>query len=282
MLWEHAISKQEEGKTVRDILRRQGVSTTTLRRLKQSGGILVDTTPVTVRFVVQAGQTLTLHLTETGSAIEPVPIMPPVVYEDDWLLVVNKPSGMAIHPSQGHHTDTLANGVAYYFRDISFTFRPITRLDRYTGGLVLIAKNAMAAAHLSRQAKEGQLQKTYYCITDGVPDPPKGEIHLPIARAADSVIKREISAQGKPSFTRYQTIAQKGDKALLQVEPITGRTHQIRVHLAAIGCPLANDFLYGSQQGEQSFFLWCCELGFSHPADNRSVLVKIPCPKADL
>jgi 23S rRNA pseudouridine1911/1915/1917 synthase len=181
-----------------------------------------------------------------------------------------------VHPSAGHREDTLANGVAYYMRGKSFVFRPITRLDRYTSGLVLIAKNAVAGAELCRQISKGEMEKTYFAITKGIPNPAKGEINLPIGRMPDSVIQRQVTEKGKTALTYYETISVKGDKALVKVNPVTGRTHQIRVHMAAVGCPLYNDFLYGQQETDGGFFLRCTTLAFTHPLNGERMKIEIP------
>ncbi len=274
----YTVAAEEDGQTVKAVLQRRGISTGTLRRLKQTDGILLENQPVTVRGRVTAGQTLTLQLPESPSEfVQPVPMTLAIVYEDDAVLVVNKPAGMPVHPSAGHHNDSLANGVAYYMRGREFTFRPITRLDRYTSGLVLIAKNSVAAANLCKQIGEGNIQKTYYAVTKGIPNPLQGEITQPIAREENSVLKRKVSPLGKPAKTLYQVEQTKDDLALVRAVPVTGRTHQIRVHLAYLGCPLLYDFLYGEEQENQMFLLQCTGLTFTHPHTAKEVSLEIPC-----
>ncbi len=274
----YIVAKEEDGQTVKTVLQRRGVSTGALRRLKQTNGILLDEQVVTVRGTVSVGQIITLQLPETPSEfVEPVPMDIEIVYEDDAVLVVNKPAGMPVHPSAGHHNDSLANGVAYYMRGREFTFRPITRLDRYTSGLVLIAKNSVAAAKLCKQIGEGKIQKTYYAVTKGIPNPLQGEITQPIAREKNSVLKRKVTPFGKPATTLYQVEQTKGDLALVRAMPITGRTHQIRVHLAFLGCPLLYDFLYGEEQEKQIFLLQCTGLTFTHPHTGKELSLEIPC-----
>ncbi|MBR6548216.1 MAG: RluA family pseudouridine synthase, partial [Clostridia bacterium] len=144
----YPITEHQNGQTVKSILLQNGFSTAMIRRLKQNDGIWLSGISVTVRHLVQKGQILTVRLPEVKTELVPIPMELTIVYEDDWLLVVNKPSGMPVHPSQGHHGDTLANGIAHYFAGTPFTFHPITRLDRYTAGLTLIAKNPIDAARL--------------------------------------------------------------------------------------------------------------------------------------
>jgi 23S rRNA pseudouridine1911/1915/1917 synthase len=275
--WECVITPEEDGAEVLTVLRNHRISSATVSRAKTRGEILLDGQEVTVRRRVKAGQKLTLSYSETPSTtIGAVEMDLHIVYEDEWLLIVDKPAGIPVHPSAGHREDTLANGVAYYMRGKSFVFRPITRLDRYTSGLVLIAKNAVAGAELCRQISKGEMEKTYFAITKGIPNPAKGEINLPIGRMPDSVIQRQVTEKGKTALTYYETISVKGDKALVKVNPVTGRTHQIRVHMAAIGCPLYNDFLYGQQEIDGGFFLRCTTLTFTHPLNGERMKIEIP------
>ena len=162
-------------------------------------------------------------------------------------------------------------------KETDFTFRPITRLDRYTSGLVLVAKNSVAAANLCKQIGEGKIHKTYYAVTKGIPNPLQGEITVPIAREENSVLKRKATPLGKPAKTFYQVEETKGDLALVKAIPVTGRTHQIRVHLAFVGCPLLYDFLYGEEQEGQPFLLQCTGLTFTHPHTGNEVSLNIPC-----
>ena len=153
----------------------------------------------------------------------------------------------------------------------------ITRLDRYTSGLVLIAKNAVAAAILCKQIKEGIVEKNYYAVTKGIPDPLQSSVNCPIGRKEGSVIKRKVTPNGKPALTHYQVEKAEGELALVRLQPITGRTHQIRVHMAWLGCPLLYDFLYGQEEKEKSFLLQCTSLRLIHPKTQQPFFVEIPC-----
>ena len=275
---EYTVLPEEDGVTVKTLLQNRGISTGMIRRLKQAEGILLGNNKVTVTAVAHAGQTLVLQLPQIPSEyVKPIPMDLSVVYEDQWVLVVNKPSGVPIHPSAGHHNDSLAGGVAYYLQQESFVFHPITRLDRYTSGLVLIAKNSVAAAFLCERVKNGEIQKTYYAVTEGIPHPAQGEITAPILRQEGSVIKRTTGEGGKPSCTQYEVLETKGNLALVKALPITGRTHQIRVHLAYLGTPLLYDFLYGNEVENKNFLLQCVGLTFPHPCHPKDVSLEIPC-----
>lgn len=272
------VQPNEEGAQVKTLLQQYGISTGTVRKLKQTNGILLNGNPVTVRHTVVAGQRLELLLPETPSQfVTPVPMEIPIVYEDEDILVVNKKAGVPIHPSAGHHEDSLACGVAYYMKGEKFTFRPITRLDRYTSGLVLIAKNSVAAAKLCKQMEQGEIQKVYYAVTQGIPQPLHGEVCVPISREENSVLKRKANPCGKVAKTLYQVEKTKGELALVRVMPVTGRTHQIRVHMAYIGCPLLYDFLYGEEKEKEIFLLQCTGLQFKHPRTEEMVVLTIPC-----
>ncbi len=275
---EYVVLPHEEGVKVKTVLQNRGLSTGMIRRLKQANGIILENQAVTVAKNVSAGQKLVLRLPQTPSEfVKPVPMKISVVYEDDWLLVVHKPSGVPIHPSANHHDDSLAGGVAYYMQQENFVFHPITRLDRYTSGLVLIAKNGVAAADLCGQMKAGKIEKTYYAVTKGVPTLPQGCIECPIGREEGSVIKRRVSEKGKPAVTHYWVEQTRNNTALVKVMPVTGRTHQIRVHLSHIGTPLLYDFLYRQEVENKIFLLQCVELKGIHPKTKKEFCVKIPC-----
>ncbi len=264
--------------TILAVLREMGLSAGMIRRLKQHNGIWVDGSPQTVAHRLTSPSVLTLLLPKETCHIQPVKLPFSVVFEDDWLMVVNKPAGMPVHPSQGHRQDTLANGFADYTKEDPMAFRPITRLDRYTSGLVLLAKNPIAAAHLCGQISRGEIEKIYYAVTAGIPSPPAGSVALPIGRVEGSVIQRRIDPQGKPALTHYEVVQVTDSTALVKVIPVTGRTHQIRVHMAAIGCPLQDDFLYGIEQPNKNFLLCCAGLTFLHPYTKQPVTLTVDPP----
>lgn len=282
MLLEYKADKSSAGKTVKQIIYEHfSLSSRLVTKLKNSGGIKVCGKVVTVRYILKENDVLTLSVDESESSeIEPCDIPIDVIYEDEYILAVNKPKAMPTHPSYKHHNDTLANAVMYRYRDKPFTFRAITRLDEDTSGVVLIARDANTAQKLSKQMAYGKIQKQYLAICDSTPKELCGTIDAPIARDETSVIKRKISPDGKKAVTEYEVIEKYDDgKCLIRVYPKTGRTHQIRLHLSHIGCPINGDFLYGVQVGNERALLHCEVLEFVHPVTGIKTVIKADVPE---
>lgn len=282
MLLEYTVSQDDSGKNVKQIIEREySLSSRTLSKLKKNGGIKVNGENVTVRRILYQGDALSLMLEDTPSEnIEKADIPLDVLFEDNDLLVVNKPLGMPTHPSQGHHRDTLANAVMYRYRNSDFTFRAITRLDGDTTGVVLIARNALSAQRLTDSLQKGEIKKEYAAVVLGVPSPEKGIIDAPITRCDDSIIKRKVSADGKSAVTEYESDFTRSDKkyTLVRAFPITGRTHQIRLHLSHLGYPIYGDFLYGEPIDGVRAYLHCTSLIFNHPMTGEKLKIEAPLP----
>ena len=256
-----------------------GLSHGEIKRLKFSDGIKIDGKSVTVRHTLAVGEVLTLCPPQKSSENIPLCDIPlAIVYEDGDILAVNKPSGLAVHPSAGNREQTLAGAVMNYYKNTSFVFRAVSRLDKYTSGIVVVAKNADAAFRLCRAFEKGEVKKTYLGLCEKAPCPPRGEINAPIARVCDSVIKREVSPTGKPAVTAYETVRADENGTLLRLFPLTGRTHQIRVHLASVGCPLKYDFLYGKEEEGKHFLLHCERLEFCRPFSEERLTLTAPAP----
>lgn len=274
------IDSQYDGKTVKTFLKHKlNISSAILTDLKKyPDGITVNGIHANVNVILHSGDVLTLNIYDIPSPnIVPIDIPLDILYENEDVLVVNKPRNMPTHPSQNHHDDTLANGVMYYYREADFTFRVITRLDRDTSGAVLIAKNRLSASHLSEQMQDMQIQKEYVALCHGNPTVPAGIIDAPIAREEGSTIKRIVSPQGKKAITHYELISSHNDLSLIKLNPQTGRTHQLRVHLAHIGHSIYGDDMYGSPiQGNTR--LHCKAITFQNPADGESITVEAPIP----
>lgn len=246
--------------------------------LKKTGGLFVNDKNVFTSYILNKGDKIKIVMpNEDLSAVTPQEMKLDIIYEDENMLVINKESGVAVHPTLNYQDFTLANGVAYYCKDNPFKFRPVNRLDKDTSGLVLIAKDKFTAGHLSKQLKENKITKVYEALVCGTPTPEEGEISAPIGLLEDSIIKRCVTESGAPSVTRYKVL-KKSEKSLVEVVPITGRTHQIRVHMAYIGCPLYADFLYGQEVENEHFYLHCRELQFTHPVSNEKLTISCKRP----
>ncbi|MBQ7314410.1 MAG: RluA family pseudouridine synthase [Clostridia bacterium] len=266
---------------IKAFLRRvAGLSATCIKKAKY-GRIRKNGEIVHMREQLHAGDVISVRFPEDEpSAIVPIDRPLDVLYEDEDILIVNKPCGMPIHPSRGNHLPTLANLVTAYL-GADTVFRAVGRLDRDTSGIVLLAKHAHAAYRLSEAMKAGAFIKEYLAITDGAPTPACGTVDAPIARACEDSMRRVVRADGKPSVTEYRTLGIADDgRALVRLRLLTGRTHQIRVHMAYIGHPLCNDYLYGRGGEDGTYRLHMCRLSFPHPADGRTVTIASEAPFA--
>jgi len=251
-----AVTEREDGMQVRTVLeRRLGVSRKLLSRLKLTElGLTVNGKRVYTSDVVRTGDVVTMRMEkEASDDILPEPMPLDVVFEDEDVLIVNKPPGLIVHPTHGHYTGTLANGVVHYWRERGETvrFRPIHRLDEYTSGLVVIAKTPYIHQQLSEQLQADQVDKRYLAFVHNKPQPVSGTIDGPIDRDPERPHLRIVTPDGYPSTTHYETVAVYGDgeASCVRLKLETGRTHQIRVHMKSIGCPLIGDDMYGPEAG---------------------------------
>ncbi len=270
-----AVGAEFDGRLIKDFLRLGlGLSATLIKKVK-FGGVSVNGEVVTMRKLVSQGDTVEVILPKEDSEfVKPVAEPLTVIYEDEYILAVDKPINMPTHPSKYNSLVTLANLVRAYIGE-AFVFRAITRLDRDTSGIVLIAKDRISAAALSREMKAGRIEKTYTAILSKAPENLSGTVDAPIEREAVESIKRIVREDGKPAVTKYEVKEIFPDgRALCEVMPITGRTHQIRVHMAHIGAPLENDFLYGTR-GEGTYSLRCTSLSFIHPKTREKITINI-------
>jgi 23S rRNA pseudouridine1911/1915/1917 synthase len=252
------------GKSVLEFIKTLSLSSKMVKYLKyRENGILVGDKRVTVRYVLKCGDVLSLALDDTESSKTATPVCLPldIIYEDGDIIVVNKSPFMPTHPSHGHHDDTLANALAYYFqsRDIPFVFRPINRLDKNTSGLVIVAKNKIAAGKMTEHMKSKQIKKSYIALLMGQLSSPNetaihngeemGVIDKHLHRTAKSIIVREVCSPDAPdadsAVTYYKIIKSSPECTMVEAFPVTGRTHQLRVHFASLGHPIIGDDLYG-------------------------------------
>lgn len=265
--------EKHDGIDVGAFLRNNGVSKRLITKLKRcENGIMLNGEHTRTVDTVRAGDTVSLLLSDERRLEANSGIKVPVAYEDDDVVVFDKPVNMPVHPSVKHQGDTLGNCFAAMYPEL--TFRPVNRLDRDTSGLCAVAKNAHAANLL-----QGTLEKVYYAVVCG-DVPQDGRIDAPIGRVGDSIIKREVRPDGQRAVTDYTIIKKNGKYTLLRIKLQTGRTHQIRVHFSYIGYPLAGDDFYGgSDEDIKCQALHCGELSFASPVTKEQVTVKAPIRK---
>ncbi len=257
---------------LRDYLRSLNLSTAVIKEAKRTG-IFLNGEPVTVRAMVSDGDLVEVYIADTKSEnIVPMDIPLTVLYEDEDILAVDKPTNMPTHPSKGNNLPTLANAVMGYYGG-DFVFRSVNRLDRDTSGIVIIAKNRISASLLSASMKRGEWEKKYHALVSGVPESKSGIIDAPIERVCEGNIKRTVREDGKRAISGYRVTESYGDSAMLEISLKTGRTHQIRVHMAHIGHPLVSDFLYGSPS-EKEYYLRCKEIIFPHPKTKEKLVIR--------
>lgn len=256
------------------------LASSVITALKKTGGILLNNKVVTVRAIMNRDDELKLIIPEVDSDnIVKTKGDLHILYEDEDILCINKPSGMPTHPSQNHYDDTLANLVCYYYRHEPFVFRVSNRLDRYTSGVVIIAKNMYSASFLCTNVSRKNMTKTYYAVCRGFFDVKHGTISASIARCDGSTIKREVSPEGQYAVTHYEVTEERDDTSVIKLIPETGRTHQIRVHMAYSGHPLINDFLYDDNYDAKShFYLHCHTITFEHPTTKKLMTIEAPLP----
>lgn len=267
----HSVSGEMK---IRDYLRRRlGLSVSLIACVKYDN-VKLNGEYVHMRALVKDGDVIEITLPDEESEnIEPMNVPIDVIYEDDYIIAVNKPKNMPVHPSRGNHLPTLANAVRHYVGK-PFVFRAVNRLDRDTSGIVLIAKDRLSGAKLYQAMKERKFKKTYLAHVEGVPTPIHGIINAPIARETEGGIKRVVREDGKECITEYELIETYEDgTSLIKITPHTGRTHQIRVHMAHVGHPLVNDFLYGKRTDE-TYSLHCASLSFPHPFTGQTVMLE--------
>lgn len=286
---EYQVSKTWDGATVLEVLRHElKLSRGHLKHLKfMENGIVVNGKPVTVRYILREGDRLVVATEDTQPQERLLPVDLPlaVAYEDEDTVVPDKPADMPTHPSHNHHDDTVANALAFRYGrlGIPFVFRPVNRLDRNTSGLLLVARNRVAASALFHAMQKGEIRKRYLAILCGIPKETEGLVDTYMRRTAQSIIVRENCPKGEGgdrALTRYRVLCQKNGHALALAEPLTGRTHQLRVHFAGLGCPILGDDLYGSPSdliGRHA--LHSCALSFPSPSDGNRIEIYSPLPK---
>ena len=283
------IENNYEGRLVREVLQKElGFSSSLIKKLKFSDdGIRVNGEWVTVRYELRRGDVLSLAVEDKPEDVSPyiIPVELPldVIFEDEYVTAVNKPFGMPSHPSHGHRLDTVANALAYRFQPKTYVFRPVNRLDRDTSGCMLTANTKDASYKMYSAMVDGKIRKTYVAVLDGVPAEKEGRLTSYMHRKEDSIIVREECPQDTPdakiAVTDYRVVCENGGKCVVLACPITGRTHQIRVQFAGIGCPVSGDTLYGNVSPyicRHALHSW--RTVFPHPASGDEITVTSPIP----
>lgn len=277
------------GLTVKEILINElGFSKRAITSLKaRPDGILINGKHATVRAQIKENDILEINLddnTDNSEKLIPSSNLPDIIYEDDDIIALNKPPFMPTHQSQGHFYDTLANSLAYYFsqQNRPFVFRSVNRLDRNTSGIVLVAKNRLSSSKLSYQMKNNGISKTYIAILQGTLENDEGIIETQIRRKEESIILREVCEKtddSKIAITSYKVLAKKNGLSLVLATPITGRTHQLRVHFAHLGAQILGDDLYGkSSELINRHALHAYHLSFNHPELKEQMDIFAPLP----
>ncbi len=283
----YIINDEFNNKTIEQFLKHLEFPHQAIVQLKKTHeGILRNGVWAYVTERLSTGDQLSLHLIEDmeDTTILPIPVELPIVYEDEDLLLINKPANMPIHPSMNHHEGTLANGLLHYYQQKgeAFTFRCINRLDRDTSGLTIVAKHLLSAGILSRNVSNREISRRYLAIVNGCTDE-HGTICAPIGRVDGSTIERHVDyVNGETAITHYTRLAydQEKDLSLIKLRLETGRTHQIRVHMKHIGHPIIGDFLYNPDYrfcGRQA--LHSASLEFIHPITKEKMHFASPLPE---
>ena len=267
----YQVEQQEDGMILRDFLRNHDVSTTALKLLKLKGDILVNDTHQTVRYLLHVNDTVTLCFPKEESNIIPSDIPIDICYEDEHFLIINKPSSMPVIPTRRYPIDTLSNAIVSYYQknNIEATVHLINRLDKDTRGLLLVAKDRFSHHLVTKQMQH--IKRIYHCLVEGKLEG-SGTIDLAIKKSSDGV-KRYIDKTGKPSITHYRSLFYQNNMTLVECVLETGRTHQIRVHMEAIGHPLVGDQLYGSMH-DVPYYLESVYLSFYHPYLHQTITIQ--------
>ncbi len=285
VILEYKAKKEDEFKTVETILKHKfEVSSALIKYLKLNGKLKINGNIARSVDILHNGDILTADVEEEAESSNIVPreIALNIIYEDDFLLIINKPRNMSVHPSIGNFDNTLANGIVYYWmqKNEKHKFHAVNRLDKDTSGICVVAKNPFAHGVLCAQMKDGRFKKKYVAVVSGCVKTDNGTIDKPIKRESEGILKRIVSADGKRAVTHYKVLSRFKDYSLIDISLETGRTHQIRVHFSHIGHPLIGDWLYGNGDEERMLakghLLQAYYVGFYHPQTREFMEFVLP------
>ena len=281
----YKISKESNGFRIEQFLKHKGYSSQNITQIKRMPkSVLVNGQHGYMRDTLNTGDTLTICIQENDRSEKIPPTFLPldIVYEDEDIIVINKPAGMPIHPSMNNYDNTLANAVSHYYQTqgIPYTFRCVNRLDRDTTGLTILAKHLISSAILNSEVSVRGISREYLAIVKGFTED-EGTVNAPIGRKEGSTIERQIDVlHGETAITHYKRLAYQDGLSLISLKLETGRTHQIRVHMKSIGHPLIGDFLYNpdftkiNRQALHSY-----RLRFTHPVTKKPLVFTAPLPE---
>lgn len=280
----YQIDKDEHYDNVLHVLKEQFLlSDRLITKLKKANKIYLNSLPTYTKKSVTVGDTVSvlIDFEEDNSNIVASNIPLNIIYEDDYLLVLNKPANIAIHPSILHFDNSLSNGVKFYFDKLGLKkkIRIVNRLDRNTSGIVILAKNEYIQECLIKQMKTNEFKKEYLAIAKGILESKSGTLNFPIARKEGSIIERTVTSDGDSAITHYDVVKEFNNLSLVHIVLGTGRTHQIRVHFSHIGHPILGDTLYGSPSeliNRQALHSY--KLTFIHPVTKKVVSLEAPLP----
>ena len=283
---EHIVTAAEAGRRLRDILRQvMGVSYSAMKSAKWDGRITVDGIATPVDAFVREGQRIVILFKDAAPAyaLKPYPIPLTIPYEDEHLYIIDKPAPLASQSSAKHPDDALENALyAHLGCPADFIYRPVNRLDKGTSGLMIVAKDAHAQHRLQKLLHSDDFARQYLAVVEGHLPAKQGVVDAPIGKEDAASIRRLVREDGKPSVTHYEVFKETAARSLVRLRLETGRTHQIRVHMALLGCPVCGDFLYGTELPELPgrFALHSHELTLQHPLTMEGLHVVSPLPEA--
>ncbi len=276
---------EDNGKTVENVLKREfGISSTLIKFLKLNGRLKINGKICRSVDILHQDDILTADVGENDISenIVPKDIPIDVIYEDEFLLLVNKPRNMSVHPSIGNFENTLANGVMHYWKGNgeNHKFHAVNRLDKDTSGICILAKNPFAHNSLCNQMRDNRFRKKYIAVVNGIIEKDTGTIDKPIKREKEGILKRITASDGKRAVTHFTVLKRTEKYSLVDITLETGRTHQIRVHFSHINHPLVGDWLYGKGDEERHIakghLLQAYYVSFYHPKSNEFMEFKLP------